>query len=263
MEANVTKIVNPARDRLERGERAVGIGIRLARSTDIVPAMRGSGYDWLFLDLEHGTMPLDVIGQLSIAGLSAPVSTIVRVPKGDYALATRALDSGASGIILPHVDTAAEAEEAVRHLKYPPLGHRSVGPTPQLDFQSLPLAETMALINASSLVIAMIESPAAVEDAERIAAVGGVDVLLVGASDLSSELGIAGQFGDQRLHDAVEQVVAACRKQGKWAGIGGVYDDVVAPKLISLGCQLVLAGTDLNLLMQAASEKARQMRAYA
>src|SRR5690606_21368151 len=102
-------ITNPARERLQRGELAIGIGLRQARTAEIAPAMKTCGFDWLFIDLEHGSMGLDTAVQISIAALSAGISPIVRVPKGRYDLATRALDGGAYGIVMPHVDTAEEA----------------------------------------------------------------------------------------------------------------------------------------------------------
>ena len=99
-------IRNPARERLSKGELALGIGLRQARTVDIAAAMATCGYDWLFIDLEHGTMPLDTAVQIAVAALSAGIAPLVRVPSQDYALATRALDGGALGIVMPHVDTA-------------------------------------------------------------------------------------------------------------------------------------------------------------
>ena len=117
---------NPARERLAKGELALGIGLRQARTVDIAAVMASCGFDWLFIDLEHGTMPLDIAVQISGAALSAGITPLVRVPSGQYSMATRALDGGALGIVMPHVDTAEEAKAVVEHLKYPPTGHRSV-----------------------------------------------------------------------------------------------------------------------------------------
>src|SRR3954471_3742617 len=128
-------ISNPARRRLEAGDVALGIGGRLARTVDIAKAMQVAGFDWLFIDLEHGSLSLDTAMQIAVAALDAGIAPLVRVPKGEFSLATRALDNGALGIVVPHVDTADEAREVVRQLKYAPLGHRSIGGTgPQLGF---------------------------------------------------------------------------------------------------------------------------------
>src|SRR6202030_2085699 len=122
----VMTVRNPARERSKNGELCLGIGLRQARTVDIAAAMASCGFDWLFIDLEHGTMPLDIAVQISCAALTAGITPLVRVPSGQYALATRALDGGALGIVMPHVDTAEEARVVVDHLKYPPLGHRSM-----------------------------------------------------------------------------------------------------------------------------------------
>ena len=90
---------------------SLGFGVRTARSVEIAKAMRTAGFDWLFLDLEHSAMSIETAAQLAIAGLDAGIAPIARVPKGEYSLATRLLDYGALGIVVPHVDTAAEARE--------------------------------------------------------------------------------------------------------------------------------------------------------
>ena len=118
---------NVAREKLEQGHLSLGVGIRMTRSVEIAKMMATAGFDWLFLDMEHGTMSLDACAQISAAALDAGIAPIARVPNGQYSIATRALDNGALGIVMPHVDTAAEAREVVEKLKYPPIGHRSVG----------------------------------------------------------------------------------------------------------------------------------------
>jgi hypothetical protein len=99
----------------------------MTRSVEIAKAMAVAGFDWLFLDMEHGVMSLEACAQISTAALDAGIAPIARVPNGEYAIATRALDNGALGIVMPHVDSAAEAREVVNRLKYPPVGHRSMG----------------------------------------------------------------------------------------------------------------------------------------
>ena len=95
---------NPARERLEAGEFALGVGIRQSRNVDIAAIMMASGYDWLFLDLEHNSMDLDTAVQISVAALGAGIAPIVRVPAGQFWLATRVLDGGALGIPLTHLE---------------------------------------------------------------------------------------------------------------------------------------------------------------
>src|SRR5579872_6611235 len=180
---------NPARDRLEKGEVAIGVGLRQARTVDVAAAMKTCGFDWLFLDLEHNSMALDAAVQIAMAANGAGIAPLVRIPAGRYDLATRALDGGAWGIVVPHVDTPEEAREAVSRLKYPPIGHRSIaGPMPQFGFEPRPLGEATAAVNAQLLLVVMLETSAAIANAEAIAAVPGVDALHLGANDLCMEL---------------------------------------------------------------------------
>src|SRR3954454_21820332 len=118
---------NPAREKLEQGQLSLGVGIRMTRSVEIAKAMAVAGFDWLFLDMEYGVMSLESCAQIATAALDAGIAPIARVPNGEYSIATRALDNGVLGIVVPHVDTEAEAREVVNRLKYPPVGHRSMG----------------------------------------------------------------------------------------------------------------------------------------
>ena len=130
-------ISNVAKEKLAKGELSLGVGLSLARTVDIGRMMLASGYDWLFIDLEHGTMPLDIAAQISMAAYDAGITPIVRIPSGEFSAATRLLDSGVLGIVVPHVETAEEARIIVDRLKVPPEGSRSlVSARGQLDYAS-------------------------------------------------------------------------------------------------------------------------------
>jgi 2-keto-3-deoxy-L-rhamnonate aldolase RhmA len=257
----MTALANPARDRLAAGALSLGIGLRQARTVDIAKAMKTCGYDWLFIDLEHNAMSLDVAVQISVAAQDAGIAPLVRVPRGQYWMATRALDGGALGIVMPHVEDAEEARAVVDHLKYPPLGHRSVASAlPQLDFAGQRTGEAIAALNAATLVVAMVETPDAVANADSIAAVAGIDVVMVGTGDLSTELGVPGQTDDKRVAAAIETVVAACRAHGKWPGMGGAYGGETLARYIGAGMRFILAASDLGMLMAAASRRTEELR---
>src|SRR3954452_9631313 len=117
---------NAARERLDAGELALGVILRQARTVDIAPIMKAAGYDWLFLDLEHNSMDLDTAVQIAVAALAAGIAPVARVPAGQLWMATRFLDGGGVGIVVPHVDPAEEARAIAAALRYPPQGHRSV-----------------------------------------------------------------------------------------------------------------------------------------
>jgi 2-keto-3-deoxy-L-rhamnonate aldolase RhmA len=248
---------NHTKRTLAEGGIAIGMGLRLARSVDIATIAKTCGYDWLFIDMEHNSMDVDNAAQIAMASLAVGISPIVRVPGKEHFHATRLLDSGAQGIVVPHVDTVEEAERAVAYCKYPPKGHRSaMGTLPQFAYQSVPVGEATKAANEETLVIIMVESPEAIERVDAIAAVPGVDSVLIGTNDLCAELGIPGKFDDPKVEDAYRKVVAACRKSGIHPGMGGVYDPKLMEKYIGYGMRLVLSGGDISFLMAGAKQRA-------
>lgn len=255
-------ITNVARERLEAGELALGVGLRQARTVDVGKVMKTCGFDWLFIDMEHNSMDVDTAVQISVAAQDAGITPIVRVPGPQHFHATRVLDGGAQGIVVPHVDTPEVAAQMVSNCKYPPLGHRSVtGALPQLDFESHSFEASTRAINASTLLVIMLETPLAIDNADAIAAVPGVDVLLVGCSDLGMEMGLPGQPDHPDMERALDKVVQACAKHGKYAGLGGVYTPALLQRYVTLGMRFILSGNDLSLMMAAARERTQFMRA--
>ena len=252
---------NHTKRQLADGKPAFGMGVRQARTIDIAMIGKTCGFDWLFIDMEHGSLDLDTAAQISTASLLAGITPIVRVPGKEHHHASRILDNGAQGIIVPHVDSAEEAQRAVSHCKFPPIGHRSVASLqPHFAFNSISVADLTQQANEETLVIPMIESPQAVENAEAIAAVDGVDVLLVGINDLSTEMGIAGQYTHPRIEDAYRRVIAACRKHNKVPGMAGVYDPKLMEKFMALGIPFVLGGSDVNLMLTGGKERVKFLR---
>jgi 2-keto-3-deoxy-L-rhamnonate aldolase RhmA len=258
----MVEISNGAKERLEKGELAIGIGLRQARTVDIAKIMKTAGFDWLFIDQEHGALGLDDAAEISCAAQDAGITPIVRVPGFEHYHAAKALDGGAQGIVVPHVDNAEVAKAMVRNCRYPPMGKRSVvGGLPQLDFASMPLGEAADAVNASTLLILMIETAEAVANADAIAATPGVDSLLVGANDLSMELGIPGELDHPRMVEALETVVVACRAAGVHPGLGGVYRQDMIERYVDMGFRMILAGSDLSLMMTAGKASASAIRA--
>ena len=260
-DSGMTTVRNPARERLEAGELALGVGLRQARTVDIGPIMKACGFDYLFIDLEHNTMNLDMAAQISVAAHLAGIAPIVRVPGFDRHLATRVLDGGAMGVVVPHVDTPEQAKAAVDHCKFPPIGHRSMtGTLPHLDFENPGGAELPKIMNENIMVVVMLETPTAIENADAIAAVEGIDVLLIGTNDLSAEMGIPGDFGNDRVVAAYETTIAAARKHGIYAGMGGVYDMEIASRYIGMGAQFLLGGNDTSFILAGGKQRTQTLR---
>jgi 2-keto-3-deoxy-L-rhamnonate aldolase RhmA len=254
-------ISNHAKRRLAAGGLSLGMGLRQARTVDIAAIAKTCDFDWLFIDMEHSAMNVDTASQIAAAALGVGITPVVRVPGHEHHHATRLLDNGAQGIVVPHVDSTGEAERVVSYCKYPPLGHRSVaGAQPQLSFKSMPVGEATRLVNDEVLVVVMLETPRAIANADAMAAIRGIDVLLIGTNDLCAEMGIPGQFTDARVEAAYQTVIAACRKHGKYPGMGGVYEPALMQKYVGMGMRFILSGSDLSFMMAGAQERTRLLR---
>ena len=253
---------NHTKQQLEAGKIAIGMGLHQSRTTDIGAIAKTCGYDWLFIDMEHSALDIGNASMIASAALPIGISPLVRVPGKEHHHASRLLDAGAQGIVVPHVDSLEEAKNAVSYCKYPPIGHRSVaGAQPQFQFQNVPLADATRIVNAETLVIVMIETPEAVEQVDAIAAVPGVDVVLIGTNDLCAEMGIPGQYADPRIVDAYAKVIAACRKHKVHPGMGGVYDPPLMEKYIGMGMRFILSGSDLSFILAGGRERTRFLNA--
>ena len=254
---------NIAKDKFLTGELSLGVGIRQSRTVDIGKIMAASDYDWLFIDMEHNSMGVDVASQISVAAQDAGITPIVRVPDFAHHHATRVLDSGAMGIVFPHVDDAETARKLVSYCLYPPKGHRSMtGSLPQLNFEKLPIPEVAKIINESMLVVIMLESPKAIDNVEEIASIPGVDVILIGTNDLCMEMGIPGDYSNSKIKKAYSKVISACKKYNKTPGMGGVYNEELMSEYINMGMRFILAGSDLSFMMTAAQQRSKNLRSF-
>ena len=253
---------NKTKQKLAKNELALGFGVHHLRTSATGMIAAAADHDWLFIDMEHGALSPQEATQICIAALPTGVTPIVRICAGALDEGTRALDNGALGVIVPHVDTVEQARQVAKAFRYPPIGHRSWGGPPAvLGFKVTSNAEAQAVLNEQVLVIAMIESPEGVKNAAAIAAVDGIDGLLIGTSDLTAEMGISGQIGHERVAEAYKIVGDACRKSGKTLGMGGVYDKDNATKYIKSGARMILSGADHVYLMAGAKQRSEVLRA--
>ena len=243
------------RSRLGKDRLCLCMAITHARSADVPLIARASGFDAFYLDLEHYPTSLETAATICTAALAADIVPFVRVPSREGHIISRVLDCGASGVIVPHVDDAATARAIVDAARFPPLGNRGFpGPNAHTRFIPRPAASVVALMDAKTVVAVMLESPQAIAAAADIAAVPGIDILLIGSNDLTLAMGIPGELHSPRLFSAFADVAAACRRHGKTLGVAGVRDDMeLASRLIGLGGRFVIAGSDTGYLLSAAT----------
>jgi 2-keto-3-deoxy-L-rhamnonate aldolase RhmA len=248
--------------RLSAGEPVVQLGIRNARTPEIVRMASGAGYDLIWIDLEHSSMSVDTAAQLAAAATDLGMISWVRVPERDYGIIGRLLDCGASGIISPNVESAAEARVAAAACRFPPLGRRSaLGILPQYGYARMPTAELTERANADVVLQVLLESAKAIENADEIAAVQGVDIIGIGTNDLTADLGCPGDVRDPRFLEACATVAAAAKRHGKVAVIGGIADPGQWRELLALGfAPLVFAGIDTDIIATALDQRASEWR---
>ncbi|HEY6431803.1 MAG TPA: aldolase/citrate lyase family protein [Acetobacteraceae bacterium] len=252
---------NHARRKLLAGDVVISFGVHHLRTVAAPLIAAATGHDILFIDMEHGAFSLQEATQLCMAALPAGITPVVRVCAGAIDEATRLLDNGALGITMPHVDTAEQARAAAAAFHYPPQGKRSWGgPPPVYRFRPPHVAEAQAAINQEILTIVMLESPQAIENADAIAAVDGVDVLLIGTFDLTAEMGISGQVTHPRVVDAYEKVGAACRKHGKTMGMGGINDEKDMTRYLAMGARYLGSGSDQSYIVAGAESRMTFLR---
>jgi 4-hydroxy-2-oxoheptanedioate aldolase len=252
---------NIVKEKLARDEVVASMTIRLTRGVEIARMAKTAGFDMIYVDMEHSTITLDMTGQICLAALSCGIAPMVRVPANTPDYIQRVLDGGALGIVAPGIGSAEEARAVVRAAKFAPLGERGAGGAlPHLEYRSFPAAEANAAVNDATMVIVQFESAEALDKADEIAAVEGVDMVLLGVNDMLSSMGLAGQHEHPKVRDAYARTIAACRKHGKHVGVGGLSTKPkLAAEFIAMGARMVSTGTDIQFLQAAMNDKASQV----
>jgi 2-keto-3-deoxy-L-rhamnonate aldolase RhmA len=253
---------NAAKRALRDNGLALGFGLHHLRSNSAPMLAAAGGHDHVFIDMEHGAFTMQEATQICIACLPHGIAPIVRVCAGALDEATRLLDNGALGIVVPHVDTPDQARRVADAFHYPPMGTRSWGgPPAAYGYMPPDVAEAQAALNAEVLTCVMIESAEAVRNANAIAAVSGVDVLLIGTNDLTSDMGIAGQFRHPDIVKAIQSVADACRQHSKVLGVGGMSSDDDCAFYIRMGSRFITSGNDHSFMVSGSIAAAKRMRA--
>jgi 4-hydroxy-2-oxoheptanedioate aldolase len=230
------------RDRVLARETLFGLFLDLGSAVS-AEASAAVGYDWLLIDLEHGAATEgDLLGLIQSVEVGGSVP-LVRPQSGERLRIGRPLDMGARGIMVPRLDTAEQAREAVTFLRYPPDGVRGVAIRVRGAGLGTFSHGELRTLNERILGIVQIESLGGLREADAIAAIDGVDVLFVGPADLTHALGVPGDFEDPAYVGALDAVAAACRAHGKAAGIL-VYDTAMVARLLEIGFTFIGIGSE-------------------
>lgn len=246
--------------RLARGEPLLSLGIRNARTAEIVRMAKTAGFGLAWIDLEHSSISIDCAVQIIASAADLGMEAWVRVPERDYGVMGRLLDGGATGIIAPRVETAQEAQKVVNAVRFPPRGQRSqTALLPQANYRRMSAAELMRCADPVTTVHILIESAEGVRNADAIAAIDGVDILHVGMNDLSVDLGHVDDLRHADVLDACKRVIAAARGCSKLAAVGGSSDAALFVELLNAGAvPLVFAAIDTDVLAAGLTQRATE-----
>ena len=245
------------RSRCIGGERLVGTFSAIPHPV-AVEVTAQAGVDFLCIDWEHAQIARDAIENLVRAADVHAVPAMVRVPgHGPDAIAA-ALDSGARGVLVPRVSTAAQAAAAVKAARYPPLGERGVGPGRAAGY-GYRIPEYLARANAETVVAVQVETSEGLQNVDAIAAVEGVDVVFVGPGDLSVSIGAIGPSHADRLAEAIGRVIQASLAHDKTAGIFCAEPEAVG-RWAALGASFFILAADTMFLGAATASGYRAAR---
>lgn len=202
---------NSVKKALAEGKVQLGTNFGNIRSQDVVRILAAAGFQWAFIDCEHGGFDLETIQDITRISQYVGFCPIVRVADLQYSLIARALDVGAQGVIFPRIESVELLAKAVSWTKFPPMGERGYGLTAyHVDHAKATMPEVIAHINYNTLVILQIETKRGVEMRDELLSVPGIDAVMIGPADLSISLGVPGEFQHPKVVEAMEQIRDSC-----------------------------------------------------
>jgi 2-keto-3-deoxy-L-rhamnonate aldolase RhmA len=248
------------RKRVLSGECVYGTMIRQARDSGAPAIFAAAGFDFVFIDMEHGNYSMETVADLIRGAKSAGIGTIIRVSHLETHFISRVLDAGAEGIMVPMTSTRQQAEETVRFSKYAPLGRRGFGTqTGQTDYKPLKASEFMKEANENTLIVAQIETREAIENIETILDVEGIDVGVIGPNDLSNSMGIPDQMGSEIMTKAIDKVVESAKKKGKASGIH-IGNIEALRRWRAKGMTVLAFSTDIGFMYSASKSSLEELK---
>ncbi len=250
---------NKIRQMLKAGQPVIGTMVSEVRSPGFIWMLANAGFDFVFIDTEHGTYDLSMVSDMIKVARLAGISPLVRVPDLAYNLVAQALDAGAEGIMLPRIEEREQAEKLVSYMKYPPMGTRGgTSGRGHTDYGSANARELVQHMNENTLVILQIERKRAIENLDELLSVPGVDVALMGPFDLTISLG-AEKPTDAAVEDATQKVVEAGRRH-KVASGTHVHDPAHALSWYERGMTMITCNSDLGFFSAGAQNTVKALR---
>ncbi len=244
------------KSRLANRERLIGTLLTLP-SPEIAEICADAGFDWLFLDMEHGLLDIKDVQRI-IQTVGRRCACLVRIPENEEMWVKKTLDTGASGIIMPHINTPEEAALSISWGKYPPLGCRSVG-IARAQRYGANILESIEMANSNVVFVVQTEHIEAVRNIEAILTVEGVDAVFIGPYDLSASMGKLGKLEDKDVKEAIKTVRDACARRKIPSGIFAGTPET-GRQALAEGHSLVCCGMDITVFRGAVESVAGSLK---
>jgi 2-keto-3-deoxy-L-rhamnonate aldolase RhmA len=251
--------INTVKRALAEGKLQVGTSIAQFRSPEVLRIYAAAGFQWVFIDGEHGGFDIETIQDLCRASNDTGLCPVVRVASMEYALVARALDCGAQGGIFPRVESVELLERAVSWTKFPPVGIRGFGLAPtNINYEKATIGQVLEHVNNETLVVLQIETQKAVDARDELLSVKGIDAVMVGPVDLSISLGCPGDFENPKMVAAMEAIRDSCIKHGIAPGTQ-TRNLALAKFWRDRGMKFLGCSSDTGMMFEKASELVREM----
>ena len=250
-------IENRVKKAMKAGQTVIGCQVAEVRSPNICQMYATAGFDFIFVDMEHGGFGMETVCDFITASKGAGIVPVIRIPALEEYFIGRLLDSGACGLIVPHVQTADDVKKVIRYAKYHPVGDRGLAPfRAHTDYAHVDVPEFMRQANENNMIVIMVEDKQAVENIDELISIDGVDVVFIGTTDLSQSLDIPGQVRHPEVLKRIDRVVAACRK--KKIAVGMPVSD---PAWCQPGIQFLFAASDIGLIVNGGTKLVAEYKA--
>ncbi|MCQ6274786.1 hypothetical protein JMM81_07355 [Bacillus sp. V3B] len=252
---------NNVKEKLDQKKEVFGTWI-MTNSLDNAEILAHTGTDFIMIDAEHGSMDIETAGRMVSIIRGTQAEPLIRVAENEVSIIKRGLDTGATGVMIPMVNTKEEADQAVQSCKYPPVGVRGIGAGRAVLFgaDAEEFEDYYEKANDEVLVIVQIEHYTAVENIEEILSVPNIDIAFVGPYDLSTSMGLQGQLDHPEVQKSYQKVIDACEKHNVIPGIMTWAEGM--EQHLNMGFKFLLGGIDGAILYNGVKQLVNEFKSF-
>ncbi len=253
----MTLIENKVKKILKAGGTVIGCQVAEVRSPNIALLYGTAGFDFIFIDMEHGGFDLETVGDFITASKAANIVPVVRVPALEEHFLSRPLDLGACALMIPHIQTREQVQRVIQATKFRPLGERGLAPLrAHTGFSKVNVPQFIKEANENTMIVIMVEDDEAITRIDDLISIEGVDVAFMGTTDLSYNLGIPGEVRHPEILKRITRVIEACDRQGVAFGMPISNSD-----WYQKGIRFLFAASDIDLIVSGGAKIVKDFKA--